>query len=167
MGDQKKLEHLIEYSISGNRICPQPNKWNEFWHLLGCPRDMPPFVLSGWAFSTNREKRTRFREQLEYASAAGLLEGANGFVLSLGPQEWHTCQEDHLDWSYGNALIEENKRRQEAVARAANALAPLLSESRDHQAFSRDKLSQALLFYHLIFDTPDRRMRIELLREQT
>jgi hypothetical protein len=164
MDDRKKLEQLIEYSTSGNRICPQPKRWDEFWHLLGCPRRLPPFVLSGWAFSTDRGKRTRFGEQLEYASSSGLLEEANNFLRSLGHQEWHTCGGD-LDWSYGDALIKECERRQEAVAFAAKVLAPLLSPSR--QLFSRDKLPQALILYHSLFDTPDRRSRIDHLREQT
>ncbi len=103
---------------------------------------------------------------MEFASNSGLVEATNNFLRSLKDREWHTCVED-LDWSYGEALIEENKCRQEGIANAAKVLAPLLSPSRNNQVFSRDKLSQMLIRYHGIFDAPDRRMRINYLRKQT
>ncbi len=167
MGDKEKLEDFVRHYLSGNRICPLPVKWDEFYTILGRPRELPPLILSGWNFSTDRNKRTRFREQLEYASRRGLLEAADTLLRKLTDQEWHTCTEAHLDCSYGDALLEDYERRQKAIVSAANVLAPALAPSEDYRALARDNLAQTLLFYRLIFDIPDRQTRISYLKEQT
>jgi hypothetical protein len=167
MGDSEKLEDFTKYYLSGNRICPLPVKWDEFYTILGRPREVPPLVLSGWNFSSDRDKRNRFIEQLEYASRRGLHEAADTFLRNLKAQEWHTCEDADLDWSHGDALLEDEERRQMAVASAAKTLAPAISPSEDYRALARDNLAQMLLLYHLIFDAPDRRMHINHLKEQT
>jgi hypothetical protein len=122
MTEQERLEALIAYSASDNRICPIPMKWNQLWLLYGCPSQAvgPPLILSGWAFSSDRDKRNRFKEHLEYALKARLLEEAEGFVRGLGLGEWHTGEESHADRSYGKSLIEDEARRQRAATEAAN-----------------------------------------------
>lgn len=168
MTDQERLNLLVAYSNFDNRICPQPRRWDEFWRLLGCPSQKvsPPLILSGWAFSTDREKRTRFREQLEYALKSGLLDEAEDFVRKLDPDEWHTCEERQLDWSYGNALLEDEARRQQATTKAANLLESASGPASGLMGLGRDSLAETIFLYHLMVGNQDRRVNAAQLRLQ-
>lgn len=167
MTEQERLGLLVAYSTSNNRICPEPIRWNQLWHILGCPSQElgPPLVLSGWAFSSDRDKRARFKEHLEYALKAGMLEAAETFVRGLGPGEWHTGEESHLDWSYGQALIEDEARRQQATTEAANLLR---SESapKDLVAHGPNGFADMIFIYCLALGGQDRRSNAEELRQQ-
>jgi len=165
--EKDRLYALIRYSTAGDRICPQPMKWDAFWRLLGFPRDRPgPLILSGWAFSTDREKRERFREHIAYAEEKGLLIEADQFLRALENADWHTCPDHRQDWSYGDALIEDEERRQAAIASAAkhyNSLKLLT----DNEAFNNRNLAQTLHLYHLLSRTENGHRLADLLRVAT
>ncbi len=107
--DERK-QSLVRLSTEKNRICPQPVKWDQFWRLIGTPRSeglSPPLILSGWAFSTDRQKREAFQSHIRYAASNGLLDEAEQFIDKLQERDWHTCPEDRLDFDYGEALAKE------------------------------------------------------------
>ncbi|HRN87902.1 MAG TPA: hypothetical protein PK271_04810 [Hyphomicrobium sp.] len=110
MSVDERKQALVRYCSEGDRVCPQPLRWQEFWRLIGEPKDEGvevPFILGGWAFSTDREKRGRFQSHLRYAVENGLLDAAERFIASLGEQDWHTCPPDRMDWSYGEEIGKE------------------------------------------------------------
>jgi hypothetical protein len=101
-----------------HRICPLPIKWDDFYRLIGAPKDLGPLILSGWAFSTHRQKRERFRAQVEHAYNIGLQQDADRFLSGLRDDEWFYCSEGSLDFDYGESLREEF---QEIAAREEEA----------------------------------------------
>lgn len=63
-------------------ICPQPPVWNSIYqnlckfHAKNCPTDPPPpvpLILAGWAFSTDEEKASRWKDTLNWAKTHGAL----------------------------------------------------------------------------------------------
>ncbi len=166
MSGAAKLERLLDYAASTNRICPQPRQWDDLWRLLGCPPS-PPLILSGWAFSTDREKRLRFREHLEYASSCRLLDVADRFVRELSDAQWHTCRDDRLDWSYGAAIIEDETRRQQSISNAATAFDLAKNVLQNRIAFCRENLAETAFLYHLLTEAKDLSRQDERLREES
>ena len=65
--------------------------------------------------------------------------------------DWHTAPEDHLDWSYGDALIEDEERREAAVRSASERYAALKELVRDNEAFGKERFSETLFLFHLLF----------------
>lgn len=167
MSDNERLNRLIDYSSSGNRVCPQPGKWDALWRLLGGPKDLlsPPLVLSGWAFSTDREKRARFIEHLRHAYGSGLKEAADSFVYALKEEEWHTCADDKLDWSYGDALREEEDRRRQAVDRVAKTIRTACSSERRPPILCHEHLAEAVFLYSLMVNNKDLPEKLERVTE--
>lgn len=79
MSEEEQLQQLLVFASSGDRICPQPGEWDAIWRLPGQPcGDLgPPLILSGWAFSTDREKRERFAEHFDAEAANSALESCS------------------------------------------------------------------------------------------
>lgn len=164
MSDEERLTALVCYSTENDRICPQPRKWDAIWRLLGRPQQQPPLVLSGWAFSTDGQKRSRFLEQLRYASDNGLLDRIDEFVRRMEPGDWHTSPADHLDWSYGDALALDERRRQSAVAQAAETIKT--AQGMGRVALGPAKIAETLFLYSLIFGEQGVRERLEALTQE-
>lgn len=60
------------------RICPKRMVWSKLFRQLerhsrreDCPPPPTPLILSGWAFSNDIEKKQRWEETVEWASAHG------------------------------------------------------------------------------------------------
>ena len=77
-------------------ICPQPQKWQEFWDLLpgkerrGGGWNPPlPLILAAWWEATDSSKQARFLEHLAWAEAHGAIEKALDFLRTLGPADWY------------------------------------------------------------------------------
>ena len=167
MTERQRFEQLVAYSTSENRICPKPIRWDQLWQLLGRPSEEvgPPLVLSGWAFSSDRDKRVRFKEHLEYALRAGIFEVAETFLRELEADEWHTGDESRLDWSYGNALIEDEATRQKATMAAARLLASDMAGN-DILALGPNVFAEMLLLYYLIGGDQDYRTKANEMKQQ-
>ena len=142
------LAALLEHASADDRICPLPGKWDEFWKLIGVPPDLKPLILSGWAFSTDREKRERFREQITYAATTGNFATAKNFIEALEAQEWH-CNGGDLDWSYGDAILAEAEERKRALTAAREHYERLAALADDSAAFNRDTFAETLFMYGL------------------
>lgn len=157
MTDDARLAALLAEVTRHDRICPVPIRWDELWTRLGRPSAVSgPLILSGWAFSTDREKRARFFDHIRFAFNAGRAFELEVFLGGLAANEWHVCPEDALDRSYGNALIEDVQRRTRATSKAAalirSGCAPLAGRS----AYSKIELAETVFLYHLLFDEPVR-----------
>jgi len=114
MSVDERKEALLRHCEEHGRVCPQPGKWHELWQLIGAPeRDglSPPLILGGWAFSSNREKRERFRSHVSYAAENGLLNDVEQFISRLGEEDWHSCGADRLDWNFGDEIAREHEER--------------------------------------------------------
>lgn len=86
---------LIDYCISGDRVCPRADKWHVFWQLL--PEDesksgrerRPPLPLILAASSCEDwEKRLRLKDHIVWADAHGVIDQADEFLRGLSADEW-------------------------------------------------------------------------------
>ncbi|MBA2126065.1 hypothetical protein DLM45_07490 [Hyphomicrobium methylovorum] len=163
MSDEEQLQRLLVFASSEDRICPQPGKWDAIWRLLGQPRgDLePPLILSGWAFSTDREKRERFSEHLRFARSKGRLYEVDRFVRSLKEDDWHTCDAAHLDRSYGDAIRQDQERRSRAVNRVRDIIASVADIENNGSAFARENLAELIFLFYLMLDPDDLLRRLE------
>lgn len=154
MCEDDRKQALLRYCSDDNRICPQPLRWQEFWRLIGEPRSLSvPLILSGWNFSTDREKRERFESHLRYAIEDGMLDNAERFLMTLGVDDWHTCPSYLLDSSFGDHLVTEQEERAEAVQRAREIYAALRAIDKS-DATRRSNLVNLLWKFECLYGPP-------------
>lgn len=95
------LESAMLVARKNNRVCPRPERWTEFSAMLP-PRktlrgqQQPPAAATGaaWAVTPSLTKRLCFREQIEWAESAGILETVMAFMQSMREDEWLHMGED-------------------------------------------------------------------------
>jgi hypothetical protein len=88
------LHDLMAEIRKDNRVCPQPQRWQEFYRLLeelneGAPLPSPPLVGKAWTSTPSLAKRMCFREQVEWAVAQDRIIAAHTFLKCLREQDWH------------------------------------------------------------------------------
>ncbi len=93
-GPRNTLHELMAEIRKNNRVCPQPQRWTEFYQLLeelGDGATPPPSPLVGPAWSTTPAlaKRMCFREQVEWAAAHNCIIAAFTFLKVLPDADWH------------------------------------------------------------------------------
>ena len=125
MFSDKRIQALFRYCHERERVCLQPGLWHDLWNLLGKPDAAKPLVLSGWSFSTDREKRERFEALITHAIETGKLDEAEQFIKSAKDDEWHTSPAHLLDWSYGDLLVSEREEYEDGVQRGRELYAEL------------------------------------------
>jgi len=89
------LDAAMLVARKNNRVCPHPVRWTEFFAMLP-PRktargqQLPPAPVTGpaWDVTPALIKRLCFREHIEWAESAGLLEAAMAFMQSMREDEW-------------------------------------------------------------------------------
>ena len=96
-----KLQELLEYVGSGDRVCPQPLRWNQLWEMLPDRRRVGngwepplPLILGAWWHTTPRQKMMRLRKHIEYAEAKGALSEVDNFLRSLPEEDWLYIRQD-------------------------------------------------------------------------
>jgi hypothetical protein len=89
------LETAMVLARRNNRVCPRPARWVEFSGMLPPRKTLrgqlqPPAPATGaaWDVTPPLTKRLCFREQIEWAERAGLLEGVMAFMQSMREDEW-------------------------------------------------------------------------------
>ena len=95
------LESAMLVARRNNRVCPRPERWNEFSKLLP-PRktlrgtQQPPVAVTGpaWTVTPALTKRLCFREQIEWAETQGVLETVVAFMQGMSEEEWLHMGED-------------------------------------------------------------------------
>ena len=95
------LEGAMLVARRNNRVCPRPERWTEFTALLPAKKTLrgiqqPPAPATGaaWPITPPLTKRLCFREQVEWAERAGVLEGVMDFMQSMREDEWLHMGED-------------------------------------------------------------------------
>lgn len=95
------LEAAMLVARRNNRVCPRPQRWIEFSALLPARRGVrglqqPPAPSTGaaWKITPALTKRLCFREQIEWADRAGVLERVMAFMQSMPEEEWLHMGED-------------------------------------------------------------------------
>jgi hypothetical protein len=58
-----------------------------------------------------RSTQARTLYQIRYAADDGMFDQAEAFIDGLRPDEWHTCSPSGLDWNYGDAIAEDERKR--------------------------------------------------------
>jgi hypothetical protein len=95
------LEAAMLVARRNNRVCPRPDRWDAFTRMLPARKTVrgtlqPPVPPTGaaWPVTPPLTKRLCFREQIEWAEHAGLLESAMAFMQSMSEQDWLHMGED-------------------------------------------------------------------------
>lgn len=90
------LDEVLAEVQKNNRVCPQPNKWNELYELLPNKRRQGstwvpplPLILAAWWDTPAMLKMLRLREHIEWASEQGALGAIYEFLASLKEEDWH------------------------------------------------------------------------------
>lgn len=94
VGQQATLHELMALIRKDNRVCPQPQRWAEFYALLenfaeGSPLPSPPLTGAAWSATPALAKRMCFREQVEWAASHDCVIAAMTFLKGLKEPEWH------------------------------------------------------------------------------
>ena len=89
------LDAAMLVARKNNRVCPRPARWTEFHAMLPPHKTMrgqllPPAPATGhaWEVTPALTKRLCFREHIEWAERAGLLEAAMAFMQTMREDEW-------------------------------------------------------------------------------
>ncbi len=90
------FENIWDYCTSNNRVCPQPQKWNELYSMLKNTRQSPsggwnpplPLILAAWWDSSDFSKQNRFREHIQWASDNKQAEEIGKFLRLLNEGDW-------------------------------------------------------------------------------
>jgi hypothetical protein len=123
---------LIEYCQEGSRV--YPNKWGDFWELLysileqrndediqdeNSPYDLlgydqskeverpPPSLILGGSGASNRQKRKRLQEQIEWADRHGAINRVDKFLRDISADDWCFCTNSKWDWSYNDHAFDD------------------------------------------------------------
>lgn len=92
------MDDVLAVARRRNRVCPRPMLWSALYVLLEGDRyaDLPPPPVQAWMWSTlsNLQRRTHFREHIEWAERHGKLEDMGRFVESLDELDWIHMGED-------------------------------------------------------------------------
>ena len=94
MADRRRLDDVIEFARSNQRVCPLPDSWDQLWRLLpktNTEAPPAPLILGDWSLPA-RSKMNRLREHLEYADRHGVLSEVDAFLQSLSESDWMHLQ---------------------------------------------------------------------------
>ncbi len=83
----RRLNALLAFVHSSDRICPEPGAWMRLHRLLGNGAPTP-LILAGWD-SPWWAKRRRLEAQIRFAAEHGRLERVHRFLRRLSPPEWY------------------------------------------------------------------------------
>ena len=91
----KTVEQLITYCKDRNRVCPQPQFWNEMWNKLkdkkqiGAGWEPPlPLILAAWYEASASSKQYRLVQHLNWADKHGQLKEIADYLISLTEEQW-------------------------------------------------------------------------------
>ena len=90
------VNQVLAVAKENNRICPQPQKWQQLYDLLSDKKRKGagwepslPLILAAWWDTPAMSKILRIREHIEWAATHGNLEQVHEFLRSLPEEEWH------------------------------------------------------------------------------
>ena len=91
------LEKVLEETQKNDRVCPNPQKWNQLYEMLpnkkqnsdGSWEPSLPLILSVWYDTTALDKIYRLRQHLEWANENNCLSEVYDFIKNLQEEDWH------------------------------------------------------------------------------
>jgi len=90
------LEEVVAEVQKNNRVCPQPQKWQQLYEMLrnnlregGGLEPSLPLILAAWWDTPALSKMLRLREHVEWAATHGCLEEVHSFLRKLPEDQWH------------------------------------------------------------------------------
>lgn len=78
--------------IKNNRICPQPQKWNQLWEIIKSKTDekiSSPLILAAWWETSDDEKLERFKYHLKVAERLNRIKEVELYMHSMNESDWH------------------------------------------------------------------------------
>lgn len=92
----QKLKLLLEYATAENRICPQPQQWEDLWEMLPNRKragsgwnPSVPLILGAWWHASDRDKSERFHQHIQWANDHGALDSVDSYLRDLKESQWH------------------------------------------------------------------------------
>ena len=89
------LEAALLVARKNNRVCPRPVRWAELFAMLpprktarGQENPPAPVIGPAWNVTPPLTKRVCFREHVEWAESAGILEAVMALMQSMREDEW-------------------------------------------------------------------------------
>lgn len=90
------FQTVWEYCIANNRLCPNPQKWNDLFGRLKNKKQKPsggwepsaPLILAAWYDTMPIEKQIRFKEHIQWAFDNGQIEEIGDYLKSLSESDW-------------------------------------------------------------------------------
>jgi hypothetical protein len=90
------LNETLSEAQKKNRICPQPQKWNELYSMLPNKRQSHngwepplPLILAAWDEAPAISKILRLKEHIEWAFQQGCLDAVHKFLCNLKEEDWY------------------------------------------------------------------------------
>jgi hypothetical protein len=86
------VDQALTLATSCSRVCPVPSRWNSLYLVLQrITHSKPPvpLILNGWVYSSDQQKASRLREQIEWAHSHSVLDRAYRFLIELPEDDWH------------------------------------------------------------------------------
>ncbi len=90
------LEEVFAEAKKNNRVCPQPQRWQELYDML--PKKQRkgtgwepslPLILAAWWDTSALSKILRLREHIEWAAQHGCLHDVYSFLCDLPEDQWY------------------------------------------------------------------------------
>jgi len=82
----------MEEILINDRICPQPQHWNQIWNIITSKTDKKvsaPLILAAWWVTSDEEKLERFVYHINIAQRLNELEQVKKYIGSLNESDWH------------------------------------------------------------------------------
>lgn len=87
---------LWEYCIANNRLCPNPQRWNDLFAMLKNTKQKPsggwepslPLILAAWHDTMPIDKQLRFKEHIQWASDNDQIDEVGKYLRSLSEADW-------------------------------------------------------------------------------
>lgn len=91
-----RLEDVLLEVQKNNRVCPQPQKWQQLYEMLPNKKRSGtgwepalPLILHAWSDTPAISKILRLREHIEWAKDHDCLHAIFTFLVNLPESEWH------------------------------------------------------------------------------
>lgn len=92
---QPTKDDFLKEITKNNRVCPNPNLWNDL-HILATASDFNghtppslPLILGAWWDTSDSDKSKRLKELIDWCYVASVSDIAWTFIQSLDESEWH------------------------------------------------------------------------------
>jgi len=94
--NNETFKTLWKYCTANNRLCPNPQRWNDLYRMLINTKQKPfggwgpsaPLILAAWGHTMPIEKQLRFKGHIQWASDNNQTEEVGKYLRSLSENDW-------------------------------------------------------------------------------